>query len=173
MGKAQEGVWFTVKPRGGHKKAGDVSHSKRERNTVGAFLSSSETGGFDRFGRSGDRDVFEDVAESSATLTESSSRTSRSASPSPANASGDVEPLVKAKRKKQKTRKPKTPGQMPVSLDALNAAIVNAKSKYGDDQSSQLGSVTDFFITHYSSSELPFRKILQEQPLHKVNIVRW
>ena len=158
--------WFTVTKKG-HKKAAELRGDRQDNDAAEDVLKGSETGGFDRPGRK-ERDVFEDVTESSASQTETSSRTSRSASPSTATVSGEIEEH-KAKSKRNRTRKSKpTPDQSPLSLLALNAAIENAKSTYGEDQRSQLGFVTDVFITHYRSSELPFRKILQEEPIQKV-----
>ncbi|EIE26377.1 hypothetical protein COCSUDRAFT_32152, partial [Coccomyxa subellipsoidea C-169] len=157
--------WFTVTKKG-HKKAAELRGDRQDNDAAEDVLKGSETGGFDRPGRK-ERDVFEDVTESSASQTETSSRTSRSASPSTATVSGEIEEH-KAKSKRNRTRKSKpTPDQSPLSLLALNAAIENAKSTYGEDQRSQLGFVTDVFITHYRSSELPFRKILQEEPIQK------
>ncbi len=160
----ESGGWFTVTKKG-HKKAEELRADRQDNDAARDVLKGSETG--DRPGRK-ERDVFEDVTESSASQTETSSRTSRSASPSTVNVSGEIEEH-KAKSKRNRTRKSKpTPGQSPLSLLALNAAIENAKSTYGEDQRSQLGFVTDVFITHYRSSELPFRKTLQEQPIQKV-----
>ncbi len=164
----EDQCWYRKTKRGWVKEKETKGHEKKG----GRVQSNSENGGGDRLGRN-DRDNFEDCAQSSATQTESSSRTSRSASPSNAPASlasvGDLSDQ-KEKKKKRKNHKRKTAQrQVPFSLDALHAAIREAKAKYGGDPSNQLQSVAEVFIRQFHNSEIPFEKILQEQPLHKVH----
>lgn len=166
-----KGGWITVKARNAHRKVPEFQHIKRE--TERGHLSGILEG--DRQGRE-EADRFEDVTRSSASHTETSSYTSRSASPSSGIANGSTGEqfrVIPKNKKKQKTRRQKTsPKDIPVSVNEIKDAIAEAKFRYEDDQS-QLGFVTDFFITHYRSSELPFNKTLHEQPLSKVATIPW
>ncbi|BDA41059.1 hypothetical protein COCOBI_01-7140 [Coccomyxa sp. Obi] len=161
----KEDLWWYRKTRRGWVKE---KVTEKEENKAARVQSNSEKGGGDRLVRN-DEDNFEDVADSSATQTESSSRTSRSASPRNAHASLESEgdQSGKAKRKKRKNHKRKT-AQVPLSSYALGAAIREAKANYGADPIKQLQSVAEIFIKHYHNSEVAFHKTLQEQPLQKV-----
>lgn len=169
MGSGQHGgEWITVKTksRGKNKDSNfdAVSDSNAEQ--------SSEKGKRNGPGRH-DRSGWEHFTESSA-YTESSSRTSRSASPSNVVASKDStdDHPHEQRKKKPKTRRHKTsPGQISMTTDDLLQVIATAKDNYPDDSVSQLGVVTDFFVTHYSSSEFPFNKTVLEQPLEKVSLI--
>jgi hypothetical protein len=159
--------WITVKA----KNKGRNRDAKVDSVVEPLILHKSEKGKRNGPGRQ-DKAVLDNVTESSA-YTEISSRTSRSASPSSANASrgsaDDHLQVPEPRKKKNKTRRHKTsPGQIVLSADALDEAIAAAVDRYEDDSSSQLGSVTDFFVAQYRASEFPFNRTVLEQTLEKV-----
>ena len=77
-----------------------------------------------------------------------------------------------SKAKKPKAKRPKvTPSQAASGLDSSQFAELLAlvQHSYPDNQLSQLQTVGDHLLTAFQTSELPFNKMLNEQPLEKVH----
>ncbi len=47
--------------------------------------------------------------------------------------------------------------------------ILSAEERYAADERVQLDLVADHFVTAFQEAELPFNKLLAEQPLDKVS----
>jgi len=76
------------------------------------------------------------------------------------------------KAKKPKAKRPKvTPSQAASGLDSAKFAelLASVQHSYPDNQLSQLQTVGDHLLTAFQTSELPFNKMLNEQPLEKVH----
>ncbi|DBB03869.1 TPA: hypothetical protein ACH3X1_012957 [Trebouxia sp. C0004] len=79
-----------------------------------------------------------------------------------------------SKAKKPKAKRPKvTPSQAASGLDSTQfaALLASVQHTYRDNQLSQLQTVGDHLLTAFQTSELPFNKMLNEQPLEKVTDV--
>lgn len=78
-------------------------------------------------------------------------------------------PSKRKKPKPPRTKKP-TPASAAaaLNLDAVEKVIDAAQQRYAADERVQLDTVADHFVSVFRDAELPFNKLLAEQPLPKV-----
>ena len=98
-----------------------------------------------------------------------SDESSSSSAPQSVGQKARHEPI---KAKKPKAKRPKiTPSQAASGLDSTKFAdlLASVQQTYPDNQLSQLQTVGDHLLTAFQTSELPFNKLLNEQPVEKVS----
>ena len=109
---------------------------------------------------------YEDATESSLYT---STGTSRSSSPSSSGNCRGVKELAGASKKKKNNRKQRAQQEdLDIDTDAFLSVCKFAEERYSHDALVQLQHCTDYIITAFKGSEIPFSKIVLEQALEKV-----
>ena len=153
--------WTTVKRRReSHSITADVKSNVEESN--GAV----RPPGSSRANRKPNGSKYEDAPESSLYT---STGTSRSSSPSSSGNCRGVNELAGASKKKKNNRKQRAQQEhLEVDTDAFLSVCKFAEERYSHDALVQLQHCTDYIITAFKGSEIPFSKIVLEQALEKV-----
>jgi hypothetical protein len=64
-----------------------------------------------------------------------------------------------------------TPSTMPRHGFVITQVMEAARQRYAADERVQLDTLADHFVSVFRDAELPFNKLLAEQPLPKVHLV--
>ena len=109
---------------------------------------------------------YEDATESSLYT---STGTSRSSSPSSSGNCRGVNELAGASKKKKTNRKQRAQQEyLDIDTDAFLKVCKFAEERYSHDALVQLQHCTDYIITTFKGSEIPFSNIVLDQALEKV-----